>query len=70
MSRDTPGGPVVKILPSIVGDTGLTPGGGNKIPYALWSKAQKADKKKTKKNRSNIITNSIKILKKQQKAKP
>ena len=59
---------MVKILPSIVGDTGLTPGGGNKIPYALWSKAQKADKKK--KTRSNIITNTIKILKKQQKAKP
>ena len=33
---------------------------GNKTPYALWSKAQKADKK----NRSNIKTNSIKIKKK------
>ena len=66
MSRDIPGGPVVKISPSIVGGTGLTHGGGNEIPYALWSKAQKADKK----TRSNIITNSIKIFKKQQKAKP
>ena len=38
---------------------------GNKTPYALWSKAQKADKK----NRSNIKTNSIKIKKKKKQPK-
>ena len=38
---------------------------GNKTPCALWSKAQKADKK----TRSNIITNSIKIKKKKKATK-
>ena len=29
-----PGGPVVKNLPCNVGDMGLIPGGGTKIPHA------------------------------------
>ena len=32
--RDFPGGPVVKNLPSNVGDVGLIPGQGTKIPHA------------------------------------
>ena len=32
--RDFPGGPVVKNLPSNVGDTGSNPGQGTKIPHA------------------------------------
>ena len=31
---DFPGGPVVKDPPSNVGDMGLIPGGGTKIPHA------------------------------------
>ena len=34
MSRDFPGGPVVKNLPSIAGDEGSIPGQGTKITYA------------------------------------
>ena len=33
-SRDFPGGPVVKNLPSKAGDTGSIPGWGTKIPHA------------------------------------
>ena len=33
-SRDFPGGPVVKNLPSNAGDAGLIPGQGTKIPHA------------------------------------
>ena len=32
--RDFPGGPVEKNLPSNVGDVGLIPGWGTKIPHA------------------------------------
>ena len=32
-SRDFPGGPVVKNLPSNAGDAGLIPGRGSKIPH-------------------------------------
>ena len=40
-TRDFPGSPVVKTLPSSAGDTGLIPGQGTKIPNAaeqqiLW----------------------------------
>ena len=48
--RDFPGGPVVK-----AGSPGLIPGWGTKTPHGLWPK--------TKNNRSNIVTNSIKTLK-------
>ena len=34
-SRDFPGGPVVKNLPSNAGDAGLIPGQGPKIPHAV-----------------------------------
>ena len=34
-SRDFPGGPVVKNLPSNAGDSGSIPGGGTKIPHAV-----------------------------------
>lgn len=34
-ARDFPGCPVVKNLPSNVGDGGLIPGGGTKIPHAV-----------------------------------
>ena len=51
------GGPVVKTSPSNAEGAGLIPGQGAKIPHVLWSK------KKTHKNRSNIVTNSIKTLK-------
>ena len=33
-SRDFPGGPVVKNLPSSAGDVGSIPGRGTKIPHA------------------------------------
>ena len=54
---DFPGGPVVKTLPSNAGGVGSIPGQGAKIPHVSWSKNQSI------KNRSNIVTNSIKTLK-------
>ena len=44
---------VKTLLSSNAGGTGLTPGQGAKIPRASWPK-----------NRSNVVTNSIKTLKK------
>ena len=38
--RDFPGGPVVKTLPSNAEYVALIPGGGAKIPHALWPKNQ------------------------------
>ena len=52
MNRDFPGGPVVKTLSSNAGGEGSIPGRGAKIPRASPPK-----------NRSNIVTNSIKTLK-------
>ena len=40
-SRDFPGGPVVKNLPSNAGDTSLIPGQGTKIPHAVWHSQKK-----------------------------
>ena len=37
VSRDFPGGLVVKNLPSNSGDVGSIPDQGTKIPHALWS---------------------------------
>ena len=54
--EDAPGGPVVKTLPSNAGGAGSNPHQGTKIPHALWTKKQNI-------KRSNIVTNSIKILK-------
>ena len=34
---DFPRGPVVKNLPSNVGDAGSNPGQGTKIPHAVWA---------------------------------
>ena len=39
-SRDFPGSPVVKTLPSNEGGTGLIPGWGAKIPHASGPKQQ------------------------------
>ena len=41
MSRDFPGHPVVKTLPSNAGGAGLIPGQGAKIPHALQPKKTK-----------------------------
>ena len=49
---------MVKTLPSNAGGAGSILGWGAKIPHALRPK-----KPKHKKNRSNIVTNSIKTLK-------
>ena len=38
--QNFPGGPVVKTLPSSVGDEGSIPGWETKIPHALWLKNQ------------------------------
>ena len=56
-SGDFPGGPVVKTSPFNAGGAGQIPDWKAKIPYALQQKNQKH------KNRSNIVTNSIKDLK-------
>ena len=53
--RDVPGCPVVKTLPSNAGRVDSISGQGAKIPHSLGPKH--------KKNRSNIVTNSIKTLK-------
>ena len=53
-SGDFPGDPVVKALPSSVEGVGLIPGRGARIPHASWPKKQKC----------NIVMNSIKTLKK------
>ena len=42
LSRDFPGGPVVKNLPASAGDTGLTPGPGSKIPHAAGQLSPRA----------------------------
>ena len=60
--RDFPGGPVVKTLPSNAETEGLIPGQGTKILQALWQKKKKKNTKNIK-NRSNVITNSIKTFK-------
>ena len=54
-SRDFPGSTVVKTLPSNAGGVGLIPGWETKVPHASWPN-------KTEK-RSNIVTNSISLLK-------
>ena len=54
---------MVKTLPSNAGGAGSIPGQGVEIPHALWPKNQNT------KNRSNIVTNSIKTLKMVKKKK-
>ena len=44
-SRDFPGCPVVKTLPSNAGGAGSIPGQGAKIPHALWPKNQNIKQK-------------------------
>ena len=44
-SRDFPGGPVVKALPSRAGGVGLIPGQGTKIPHALCPKCRDVKQK-------------------------
>ena len=56
MKGDFPGCPVVETLPCNAGAAGLIPAQGAKIPHASRPKNQ------TIKNRSNIVTNSIKSL--------
>ena len=48
---------MVKTSPSNAGSVGSIPGQGTKIPRASWPKNQNI------KNRSNIVTNSIKTFK-------
>ena len=56
LRRAFPGGPEAKALPSNPGGAGLISGQGARIPHA-------SQPKKTKyKNRSNIVTNLIKIF--------
>ena len=52
-----PGGPVVEILSSNAGGEGSIPSQGAEIPHASWPKSQNIN------NRSNTLTNSLKILK-------
>ena len=59
--RDFPGSPVVKTSPSNAGVADSIPGQGAKIPHASGPKKQNI--KKPPKNRSSIVTNSIKTLK-------
>ena len=56
MKGDFPGCPVVETLPCNAGAAGLIPAQGAKIPHASRPKNQNI------KNRSNIVTNSIKSL--------
>ena len=56
MKGDFPGCPVLETLPCNAGAAGLIPAQGAKIPHASRPKNQ------TIKNRSNIVTNSIKSL--------
>ena len=44
VSRDFPGGPMVKILPSNAEDVGSIPGPRTKIPHALWHSQKKKKK--------------------------
>ena len=55
-SRDFPGSPVVKTLPSNVGAVGPISGQGAKIPQSCGQKS------KTQ-HRNDIVTNSVKTLK-------
>ena len=55
--RDFHGGPVVKNLLSHGRDVVSIPGQGTKIPHVSWLKTQNIN------NRSNIVTDSIKTLK-------
>ena len=41
LSRDFPGGPVVKTSPSNAGDIGSIPGWGLRIPHTSWPKKTK-----------------------------
>ena len=45
MEGDFPGSSVAKTLPSNVGDAGLIPGWGTKIPHASWPKNQNMKQK-------------------------
>ena len=54
--QDLPGGPVVKTSPSNAGGVGLVSSLGATIPRASQPKSKKH------KNRSNIVTNSIKTF--------
>ena len=50
---DTPGGPVVKTVPSNAGGVGLIPGRGAKIPHASQPKNQNLKKQKQHCNKLN-----------------
>ena len=45
VSRNVPGGPVVKTLPSNAGGANLIPGQEAKIPHASWLKNQNTKQK-------------------------
>ena len=57
LMRDYPGGPLIKTSPSKAGGASSIPDQKAKIPHASGPKSTKG------KNRSNIVTNSIKTFK-------
>jgi len=67
MVRSFPGCSVVKTSPSNAGGVGSIPGWGAKIPHALRPKNKKQNKQQKQYcNRSNVVTDSIKTLKRVQ----
>ena len=60
LDRDFPGDPMVKILPSNVGDVGSIPGPRTKIPQALGH-SKKKKKKKQKKKKINEGLDRLKL---------
>ena len=63
LSRSFHGGPAAKTWPSTAEVKGLVPGRGAKIPHASWPKYQNPIK-----NRTNVVTNSVKTFKKWSRA--
>ena len=55
MSRDFPGGPVVKNSPCNAGDMGLIPSWGTKITHAVCWNQDLAQQVNKRKNKNNII---------------
>ena len=58
-TQDFPGGPVLRIPRFHCKSAGWIPGRGAKISHGLWPKNQNIKNK----NRSNIVTNSVKTFK-------
>ena len=58
---------MIKILPSNAGGEGSIPGQEAKISHASWVKNRKHLKRRRRKRRSNIVTNSVETSKTVQK---